>query len=122
MKKTKNILYPEFKLQNYLKSKLSSFQNKKLLYKLRARSVAVKSNFSWKYKDDLRCCCLRHKDTQEELLACELLRLKDGKQDQRDPSDIFSADVLKQAKITEVYEQVMRRREVVTNSMSVTHT
>ena len=53
--KGEDIVYGNFKLQNYLNSELFNTKQAKLLFKLRSRMVDVRNNYKNKYKDNLLC-------------------------------------------------------------------
>ena len=53
--KVKGIVYEKFETQKYMKCPLFKNEEVNLLHKLRSRSIAVKNNFSSKFKNNLLC-------------------------------------------------------------------
>ena len=93
--KIHNIKYKEFKIQDYLKSKLFSNFEVETLIKLRSKTVELKSNFSKKYSNNLKCSiseCTFDESQEHIFSSCQsLLNLFDNSKNDPKYEDIFSS-------------------------------
>ena len=108
----------EYKLQNYLTSQNLSTEQKKLLFSLRTRSIHVKTNYRNKYKFNMICSLCDDKTEEESelhLLRCSSTVAEVGQIGDSKYEDIFSPDVTKQAKITEIFRKILRIRKTLMN-------
>ena len=71
-KKVKDISYPRFEIQNYLKSAKVRNQEADIITALRSRTLrGIKDNFHTQYSEDLNCnLCEIQTDTQEHCMIC----------------------------------------------------
>ena len=109
----KSISEYKFKRQPYLQCEYFSRQEAQLCFKLRSRSLDLKSNFKMKYKNDLACrtCTFGVEETEAHLLLCSGLKLEDD-----DPSFKYEQlflDLKSQISVTKFYMKKLRRREVI---------
>ena len=75
-KKIQNIKYKNLKLQNYLKSQLFSNYEIETLFKLRSKTIELKSNFKSKYSNLLLCSvkgCFEEESQEHIFLSCQPL-------------------------------------------------
>ena len=86
-----------------------------LLHALRSRSVNVKCNFSFKYKEDLSCPfgCVAS-DSQSHILDCTFInkhfKTREAANSKVRYEDLFD-EILKQKEATNVYMELMKIRE-----------
>ena len=113
-KKVKTIVYKELKVQPYLQSELLTTKEKNMLTALRSHSVrGIRHNFSKMYKKALFCplkCeseTFQKDDTQSHILTCKALSAGV----QQPLTDIYSEDIVKQAKVAKVVCKLMRKRD-----------
>ena len=104
----------KFETQKYLKSPLFKNEEVNLLHALRSRVVAVKNNFSSKYKNNLLCpLCIMSIDDQPHILNCSVLKRKFRSNEAAKYSikyeDIFG-DIQKQKQVTHLFSQLLKIR------------
>ena len=113
--KIKDIQYPCFDTQKYMTSQMFTNREVNLLHALRSRSVNVKCNFSFKYKEDLSCPlgCVAS-DSQSHILDCtflnKYLKTREAASSKVRYEDIFG-DLLKQKVVTNIFMQLFKIRE-----------
>ena len=112
--KVQGIVYKKFETQKYLKSPLFKNEEVNLLHALRSRVVAVKNNFSSKYKNNLLCpLCIMSIDDQPHILNCSVLKRKFRSNEAAKYSikyeDIFG-DIQKQKQVTHLFSQLLKIR------------
>ena len=108
--KVSSIVYPSLAKQAYLESPMFSNTDVGVLSNLRSHTTrGIRTNFKQLYRDDLSCplkCWLPGnapiKDTQEHLLTCSKLELKN--------STVAASDIL----INNIYGSVSEQKAVVT--------
>ena len=72
--KMKKLNYNEFKIQEYLQNKNFTFDDKKTIFKYRTRMLLFGENFR-AGRDTVLCpLCLKHSDSQFEILNCTVIR------------------------------------------------
>ena len=111
-KKLDQVEYTELKIQAYLKSRLLSNKEKKLLYLLRSRCYDVKYNFKRMHKNDIQCRfgCLTPEDQNHALLECQPLNTKHKQIKNIEYSSIFSS-LSKQLEAIKFFKYVDQWRE-----------
>ena len=112
--KIKHIKYKKLQIQPYLLSETFSNDEVKLLFSLRSRMTNVKSNFSFKFKQNLQCTfgCIVE-ESQNHLLDCEPLinKLEDKSElAEMEYSDLFD-DIQQQLQITKMFRKIFKIRE-----------
>ena len=114
--KTKNIIYKELKLQNYLKSKLFSNYEVEYLFKLRSQTTDLKSNFKFQYKNNVECSMNECKsdETQHHIFLCKNLRKFLTKDEKRIKYQDIYEGVARQYKATALFIKLMNRRSKMT--------
>ena len=107
-----------FKLQEYLISENLSNKQKQLLFSLRTRSAPVKTNYRNRYKLNM-FCSLCEDQTEEEseihLLRCKSTVTEVGDIGDSKYEDIFSPNVYRQEKITNIFSKIFKMREKLLN-------
>ena len=107
----------EFKclgIQKYLKCDELSNSQKSLLHQLRFRLIHVRANYRHMYDNDIKCLWCLEDETTEHLLSCAKLIDKCNalyKDNVVQFQDIFSDELVKQVRVTKLYEQVLQARE-----------
>ena len=122
--KMQNLKYLKFELSSYMNSPLFSNNNRSLLLALRTRTVrGIRNDFKGLYSDNtcpLKCGDI---DTIENILTCRVLRQHHTSNEVTrtniDYQDIFSQDVEKQQKVTELYNQLLETRNHLIQSIPV---
>ena len=71
--KIKNILYSNFKMQEYLADGDRNINVSKVIYKARGSSLDIKLQKKWKYDDKLCTGCNLMEESGEEILKCKNL-------------------------------------------------
>ena len=100
-KKTKNILYEEFKTQPYLTSKLFNNEERNLLYSLRSKCHPAKNNFRKMNRNNLFCSlgCQNIEDQFHIFKNCPIL----SNCEQNPPLEFIFGDILKQKEAIDVF-------------------
>ena len=89
--KIKDIVYKEFKMQDYLAEGDRNVVISKMIFKARGQTLDIKSQKRWKY-EDLQCeGCQKNIETGEEILQCEML----GKNASKAEYSCFFSDSVK---------------------------
>ena len=104
----------KLKCAKYLKNIRFSISETQLLFQLRTRMFAVKSNFKNKYKVDQSCeLCKINESNQEHQLSCPVLIkfLPELSLTNVQYKDLFG-NVDKQLKFIKVYSKIARQREI----------
>ena len=68
-KKTKNILYSEFEMKEYLKENVS-LSLSRTIFSLRSKTLDIKEFQSWKYSDNICVKCKKHEETINHFVSC----------------------------------------------------
>ena len=72
--KSKNLIYSDLKLQDYLRSGGSgTIDQKANIFKIRSRMLDLKSNFKTSVENNVCTLCDNAEETQPHLLSCEAL-------------------------------------------------
>ena len=116
--KMQKLKYSTLKLQEYLFSPIFNNESRDLLMRLRTRTVCgIKSDFKGVYTDTACPLECGQADTIPHLLSCSVLRecykstdisISDCKHEQ-----IYSEDVREQRSITEIYKQLLQKRNEI---------
>ena len=109
--KISHICYPEFEVQEYLKTHKMNNHEVSLLFALRSRSSKhFKANFPY-FSEQMCPSCGKEVDSQEHCLKCEVTYPPSIRNNEIEYSDIFSNDVSKQAAVTQLFSSLIERRE-----------
>ena len=116
--KMKLIKYEKFELTPYLNSPVFNNSNRILLLALRTRTVrGIRSDFGGLYLDKMCPLGCGDIDNLENILSCRVLRQhhKSNEISHTDIryQDVFSADISKQQKVTEMYNQLLEIRNTI---------
>ena len=98
-------------MQNYLKDKIITTRQKKLLFRLRARMVKVGYNFGRKILCPL---CGLHSDDQKGLLECMILKINCKElymKKNEKYEDIFSENIKDLKNISALMQKILDVRE-----------
>ena len=125
--KMDELTYEKLQLSQYLKSPLFNSESMQMLLALRTRTVrGIKNDFRGMYPDvgcPLGCT---ETDTLSHVLSFTVLQANMDSTSLATSTvqyrDIFSTDIVKQKQVTEAYIQLLKIREEMVNSMSVTNT
>ena len=113
--KSTNLKCEDLKLAEYLKSPVFDTKQKKLLFKLRSRTIDVKMNFPGQHKNLMCRSCELVPESQGHLLQCPKLVTKlnylCGKTSKLNEYDIYSDDISKQEIIVNIYSDLLEVRE-----------
>ena len=113
--KSTNLKCEDLKLAEYLKSPVFNTKQKKLLFKLRSRTIDVKMNFPGQHKNLMCRSCELVPESQGHLLQCPKLVTKlnylCGKTSKLNEYDIYSDDISKQEIIVNIYSDLLEVRE-----------
>ena len=120
----KNIKYERFEIMPYLNSPLFSDNNRQLLLALRTRTVrGIRSDFGGIYQDKMCPLECGELDKLENILTCSVLRQHHRSREITNTDvkyqDIFSTDISKQQKVTEMFSQLLETRSQIIQSMPV---
>ena len=116
--KMQNLKYEKFEMASYLNSPLFYDNSRSLLLSLRTRTVrGIRNDFRGLYSDiscPLGCGDI---DTIENVLTCSVLkqyhRSIEVTESNIEFHDIFSQDIFKQLKVTELYHQLLETRNKI---------
>ena len=114
--KSKFLDCSELKTAEYLTSPLFTTREKRLLFRLRSRTLEVKANFPGQNQDQICRTCGKADETQSHLLQCEAIVAKLGivQSQESDLNEYFifgSAE--QQTKIVKVYSDILEAREIL---------
>ena len=120
----KNIKCEKFEIMPYLNSPLFSNNNRQLLLALRTRTVrGIRSDFGGLYQDKMCPLGCGEIDNLENILTCSVLRQHHRSREITHTDvkyqDIFSSDISKQQKVTEMFSQLLETRNNIIQSMPV---
>ena len=109
-------------MQNYLKSQLFSNSDIEVLFKLRSKTVDVKSNFKTKHSNSVKCPITgcNQEDSQEHMFeSCEiLLKRSQYKNDKIKHKQIYS-NTKSQYKAVKIFKNLMEiRTKLLSEDMS----
>ena len=108
--KIKNIVYKEFKMQDYLAEGDRNVVISKIIFKARGQTLDIKSQKRWKY-EDLQCeGCRDNIETGEEILQCEMLGKNVNKAEY---SWFFSDSVKKQILTGKIMIEKLKKRKLI---------
>ena len=117
--KMENLNYDELKTCEYLLSKEFNITEKKLLFKLRTRMIAVAANFGNKSK--LCSLCLLDSDNQEHLVSCFMIKGSSKTLLFNESSfkyrDIFSSDINRLKEATKIFYSALKTRDIILDHM-----
>ena len=116
--KSKYLECSMLKMAEYLKDPRLDNRKKQLLFKLRSKTLDVKSNFGSSNEDQWCISCGLSKETQGHLLQCPLLvrtlrYLIDRKQELEE-THIYG-DIEEQIQIVNIYSDILEQREILRN-------
>ena len=117
--KVESVNHKSLELQKYLQPQnVESIQLSKFLFQARTRMLDVKCNFKNKYSGNQLECPLKCslEDTQEHLLLCKKLDLKQITEQLPQYEDLFSEDMNKQLKAGKILEERYKRRKKLLSS------
>ena len=122
--KMKNIEYERFDIVPYLKSPLFNDEKRSLLLALRTRTVrGIRNDFRGLYKSNTCPLECGEIDTIENILTCSVLRNYHRSNEVTTEvikyEDIFSQDISRQQKVTELYYQLINTRNKIIQSIPV---
>ena len=122
--KMKHIKYEKFELTPYLNSPVFNNNNRILLLALRTRTVrGIRSDFGGLYPDKMCPLGCGEIDNLENILSCRVLRQHHKSNEISNTDiryqDVFSADISKQQKVTEMFNQLLEIRNDIMQSMPV---
>ena len=116
--KSKYLDCTDLKIAEYLKDPRLDTKKKQLLFKLRSRTLDVKSNFGSSNGNQLCLSCGLDEETQGHLLQCPSLvrnlKYLIGKTSKLEENHIYS-DIEKQIKIVNIYSDILEQREILRN-------
>ena len=109
--KVKNLMYSEFKLQNYLKpSRIKATRSEiQTIFELRSRGTEVKLNFRGKF-ENLECrVCEKSDESQKHAYECaEILKIRKLKKQKIEYENIFEENKRKQIQIAKDFKENMK--------------
>ena len=112
----------ELKTAEYLKAPVFNTKQKQLLFKLRSRTLDVKSNFPGHHRDLLCRSCGIYQESQGHLLQCAPLVSRinylEGNSSKLNENDIYK-DIMKQQIIVNIYSDLLEVRENLQNHNSL---
>ena len=112
--KSENLKCDELKTAEYIKSPRFSLKEKRLLFKLRSKTLDVKANFRHQHQDTWCISCGLFEETQSHLLQCskiiEKLSYVVGHISKFSENDIYGS-LQKQEIIIKVYSDILDIRE-----------
>ena len=112
--KSENLKCDESKTAEYIKSPRFSLKEKRLLFKLRSKTLDVKANFRHQHQDTWCISCGLFEETQSHLLQCSKIIKKlsyvVGHISKFSENDIYGS-LQKQEIIIKVYSDILDIRE-----------
>ena len=112
-----SVKFEDLKMQEYLIESPLTTQQKQMLFQMRTLTYPVFANIPFLVKDTRCPCCLLQEDTMEHNLRCFVIQANTQIMRCRATniaiSDIFSSEVEKQAKLTVLFDQAIRRRKII---------
>ena len=112
--KSENLECSTIKMAEYLQSGKFTTREKRLLFKLRSRTVEVKGNFPGQFKDLVCRCCNLAQETQSHLLQCKELvsKLQYLKEDTTNINEMYIYGSLDQQEmIVRIYSDILEARD-----------
>ena len=108
--KIKDIVYKEFKMQDYLAEGDRNVVISKMIFKSRGQTLDIKSQKRWKF-EDLKCeGCQQNIETGEEILQCEML----GKNENKAEYSWFYGDLVRKQIIAgKVMTEKLKKRKLI---------
>ena len=107
----------KFGKKAYLSDKRFSKADCQLLFALKTKMIDCKSNFSHVYEEDNMSCRLCHDENtyedEDHLLVCKTVNTE---QYDVTYSDVY-ANVNKQYKVTQVFKKILRKRNILIDTM-----
>ena len=109
-----NLNYEKFELMSYMNSPLFNNNNRTLLLALRTRTVrGIRNDFRGLYNDNMCPLQCGDVDTIENVLTCRVIKQHHTSNELTKTTsqyqDIFSHDIDKQQKVTELYSQLLKQ-------------
>ena len=118
LSKMKDCKYSKLELQDYLKTPTITTSRKILLYKLRNRMVP---NIGHNFGQRIPCkiCDTDEDDQQHVFMKCVILKIRCPEllSNTWKYEDIFSDNVAKMTEISEIFEKVLREREIILHQL-----
>ena len=113
-RKGSQLKYEHLKMQEYFLPNTMTIKQCNLLFSLRSEMVSVRCNFRHSYSSLICQVCEdpEYLDSQEHILECKIL-LKDETslvKNEISYNNLFSADVQKQAEITQCFEDLLTKK------------
>ena len=116
--KSKYLECSKLEIAEYLIDPRIDTKKKQLLFKLRSRTLDVKSNFESQNENQLCISCGLEKETQGHLLQCpplvKNLKYVIGKTSRLEENHIY-CDIDKQINIVNIYSDILEQRDVMRN-------
>ena len=110
-KKGSNIVYEKFEIEPYLKSSLMTYDQKCLLFKLRANMTPVKVNFSSMY-EDTSCtnCKMNVPESDHHMLECtKMIELCLSLHDDCETEYLdIVGEIDSQIRVVKIYEEIFK--------------
>ena len=111
--KVRHIVYPNYEIQNYLKSARITNKEAEIITALRSKTLrGFKDNFHTYYRNNLTCdLCELHTDTQEHCMNCPKILEKLGAIDDHIKYEHIFGTTEEQKKVAQLFTQVLNCRE-----------
>ena len=113
------INYQKLSMQEYLTSPLLNTVQKKILFQMRTKTYPVYQNIKFMVEDTRCPCCLlrdiSNLDTMEHQLLCDVINVNNSSivSGNVNIDMIYSEQISKQAEITRIFEEAMRKRKKI---------
>ena len=118
-----DIEYKKLEIQNYLKAAVFNNSEIELLFKLRSKTLELKSNYKKKYFNKLDCSlkdCYFEENQEHLFSSCQILQNKLRVKDKTvSYKDIFSRSTKKQNKVTKIFSKLLDIRTDLLNSYKI---
>ena len=100
-------------MQDYFNSTYLTTEQKMTLFQMRSQCYPVYANTKFLNPDPTCPCCGLSEDTMGHQIECLVLNNGDLLIDHTlSISDIYHKDVIRQAQITQIFEQAIKRRKI----------
>ena len=102
------------KIADYLQSDRFTTREKRLLFKLRSKTLDVKGNFPGQFKDLVCRCCNMAQETQSHLLQCKELisKLQYLEENSTNQNEMFIyGNLEQQERIVKIYSDILEVRD-----------
>ena len=123
----KNLKYDKYEIADYLKSPLFNNNTRNTLLAIRTRTVrGIRGDFGSLYPNKMCPLGCGDYDNLENILTCSVLKQYHKSTEMASTNckyeDIFSKNISKQQKVTELYSQLLETRSRIMQSMPVANT